>query len=79
MSLHGEVYERQLVWRHRLGQIFEWLCRLATWFSLGILAVLLLAIGRQAWGWLDAAGAELGPRATASAVQKGSSSCRLAT
>ena len=54
MSLHGDVYEHRLAWRHRLGQIFEWLCRLATWCSLGILAILLLAIGRQAWGWLDA-------------------------
>ena len=53
MSLQGEIYERRLVWRHRLGQAFEWLCRLATWCSLGILAILLLAIGQQAWGWFD--------------------------
>ncbi len=53
MSLHGDVYERRLVWRHRIGQGFEWLCRITTWLSLGILVVLLFAIARQAWGWLD--------------------------
>ena len=53
MSLHGPTYERRLVWRHRLGLIFEWSCRLITFAALGILAVLLLSIGRQAIGWLD--------------------------
>lgn len=53
MSLHGHVYERRLVWRHRLGQLFEWACRLATFLALGILVLLLLSIGRQAIGWLD--------------------------
>lgn len=53
MSLHGHLYERRLVWRHRMGLLFEWTCRLTTFASLGILAVLLLSIGRQAVGWLD--------------------------
>lgn len=53
MSLHGHIYERRLVWRHRVGLIFEWLCRLTTLFTLAILAVLLLSIGWQAIGWLD--------------------------
>lgn len=53
MSLHGHVYERRLVWRHRIGLIFEWICRITTFLSLGILAVLLLSIGKQAIGWLD--------------------------
>lgn len=52
MSLHGKIYERRLVWRHRIGLIFEWVCRIATFLSLGILAVLLFSIGRQAFGWL---------------------------
>ncbi len=53
MSLHGPVYERRLVWRHRVGFLFEWACRLTTFVSLGILALLLFSIGRQAVGWLD--------------------------
>lgn len=52
MSLHGPNYERRLVWRHRIGLLFEWMCRLTTFVSLGILAILLLAIGQQAFGWL---------------------------
>jgi phosphate transport system permease protein len=53
MSLQGHVYERRLVWRHRMGQFFEWVCRLTTCLSLGVLAVLLIAIGIKAWGWFD--------------------------
>ncbi len=44
MSLHGESYERRLVWRHRMGQGFEWLCRLATFGALAMLFVLLASI-----------------------------------
>lgn len=44
MSLHGETYERRLIWRHRMGQCFEWLCRLATIGALGMLMVLLVSI-----------------------------------
>lgn len=44
MSLHDETYERRLVWRHRIGQCFEWLCRLATMGALGMLIVLLGSI-----------------------------------
>lgn len=44
MSLHGEVYERRLIWRHRLGTWFEWVCRLATMTALGMLIVLLGSI-----------------------------------
>lgn len=44
MSLHGETYERRLVWRHRMGQAFEWLCRLATLSALAVLLVLLTSI-----------------------------------
>ncbi len=44
MSLHGETYEHRLVWRHRIGQGFEWLCRLATMSALAMLVVLLSSI-----------------------------------
>lgn len=44
MSLHGEVYERRLVWRHRMGKGFEWLCRLATLAALSTLVMLLGSI-----------------------------------
>lgn len=44
MSLHGDTYERRLIWRHRIGQGFEWLCRLATFGALGMLVVLLVFI-----------------------------------
>ena len=44
MSLHGETYERRLIWRHRIGQGFEWMCRLATFSALAMLVVLLGSI-----------------------------------
>jgi phosphate transport system permease protein len=53
VSLHGHTYERRLVWRHRIGELFEWLCRTTTFASLGILAILLVSIGVKAIGWLD--------------------------
>lgn len=53
MSLNGQIYERRLVWRHRIGWMFEWACRLTTILSLGILIVLLVSVGRLAIGWLD--------------------------
>ena len=42
MSLQGVLYERRLIWRHRMGQGFEWLCRLST---LAALAIVLLLLG----------------------------------
>ena len=53
MSLHGHIYERRLIWRHRLGLVFEWVCRITTFLSLGILALLLVSIGFQAIGVLN--------------------------
>jgi phosphate transport system permease protein len=44
MSLHGETYERRLIWRHRMGLAFEWLCRLATLGALGMLVLLLVSV-----------------------------------
>jgi phosphate transport system permease protein len=45
-------FARRLVWRHRLGHAFGWLCALATWSSLIFLGVLLAAVAYQAVGWL---------------------------
>jgi len=44
MRLRDETYERRLIWRHRIGQCFEWLCRLATMGALGMLVVLMGSI-----------------------------------
>ena len=44
MSLHRGGYEIRLVWRHRLGWAFEWICRLTTWSTMLLLFVLLGAI-----------------------------------
>ena len=44
MSLHGEVYQRRLIWRHRVGLGFEWLCRLVTLSALVFLLILLVSI-----------------------------------
>lgn len=44
MSLHGERYERRLIWRHRIGLAFEWLCCLATMSAIAILFILLGSI-----------------------------------
>jgi len=37
--------------RHRIGQIFEWLCCGSTWFGLVVLAVLLLTVTWKALNW----------------------------
>jgi phosphate transport system permease protein len=44
MTRRDDVYERRLVWRHRIGQAFEWLCRLATMGALAMLMVLMGSI-----------------------------------
>jgi phosphate transport system permease protein len=44
MSLQGDIYERRLIWRHRTGKAFEWLCRLATVGALAMLVILLGSI-----------------------------------
>lgn len=48
-----EDYARGLAGRHRLGWLFEWICRLATWGSVAMLVILVLAIFTQAWNWLS--------------------------
>ena len=40
----AKLYERRLIWRHRMGQGFEWLCRLATLSALCVLVVLLASV-----------------------------------
>jgi phosphate transport system permease protein len=49
---HDPAFAQRLVWRHRLGLVFEWCCALATWMSLVFLAVLLGAVAWQSAGWL---------------------------
>ena len=44
MKQRDDIYERRLIWRHRLGQCFEWLCRLATMGALLMLVVLMGSI-----------------------------------
>ena len=44
MKLGNDVYERRLIWRHRIGLCFEWLCRLATMGALAMLVVLMGSI-----------------------------------
>lgn len=50
---HDAAYRARLTWRHRSGLGFEWLCRLAAWGALGILILLLGAIGYRALGWVS--------------------------
>lgn len=50
---HDARFNQLLVWRHRIGSLFAWICRLATWSSLLFLLILLGAIVWQAWGWLS--------------------------
>ena len=35
------------------SRLFAWICRIATWSSVAVLAILLLAVTQKAWGWLD--------------------------
>ncbi|MEI8017662.1 MAG: phosphate ABC transporter permease PstA [Schlesneria sp.] len=44
MKLGDDIYERRLIWRHRIGLCFEWLCRLATMGALAMLVVLMGSI-----------------------------------
>lgn len=50
---HDPAYRDRLTRRHRSGLGFEWLCRLAAWGSLGILALFLGAICYRALGWVS--------------------------
>ena len=53
MNLSQEAYRSRLAQRYRVERAFEWLCRLAAWGSLGLLAFLLAAILYEAWGWVS--------------------------
>lgn len=53
MNRPADAYDSHLVWRHRLGWCFEWLCRLAAWGSLAVLVLFLAAIGYEAYGWVN--------------------------
>ena len=32
------AYQTRLATRHRFGRVFEWICRLSTWFGMFVLA-----------------------------------------
>ncbi|MCX7421391.1 MAG: phosphate ABC transporter permease PstA [Planctomycetia bacterium] len=51
MSVSGNLREPALAKRHRIGQLFEWLCCGSTWFGMVVLALLLLSIGWKAMAW----------------------------
>ena len=51
MSVSGNLREPALAKRHRIGQLFEWLCCGSTWFGMIVLALLLLSIGWKAMAW----------------------------
>jgi phosphate transport system permease protein len=53
VSLTTDQYASRLVWRHRLGFVFEWLCRLAAWGALALLVVFLASIAMKAYGWVS--------------------------
>lgn len=53
MTRHDDLFARSLLYRHRLGWLFAWFCWACTWVGLVFLALMLLGIGWQAWGWLD--------------------------
>lgn len=48
-----DVFARGLSNRHLKATLFGWVCSLATWFSLVMLAVLLLTVTWQAYGWVS--------------------------
>jgi phosphate transport system permease protein len=53
MSTPHDQFTRSLLQRHRQAAIFGWVCSLATWCSLVILAILLIAVTYRAAGWVS--------------------------
>lgn len=53
MSASPDTFTTSLRRRHRVSTAFAWLCRLATWSSLVILAILLFSVTWQAYGWVS--------------------------
>lgn len=52
MSTPHYEFASRLKQRHRVSALFGWLCSVATWFSLVVLVVLLLAVTSQSYGWV---------------------------
>ncbi|MFQ5732271.1 MAG: phosphate ABC transporter permease PstA [Planctomycetaceae bacterium] len=52
-SRQEEAYARELTRRHRKGRIFCATCFASTWLAVAVLAVLLIGVCVQAFGWLD--------------------------
>lgn len=46
-------YESRLSRRHRYGRVFAAVCLVSTWFGIAVLAVLLIGVFVQAFGWLN--------------------------
>ena len=51
MSDSSKLQTPALAQRHRIGQVFEWLCCGSTWFGLVVLAILLLTVTWKALTW----------------------------
>lgn len=46
-------FSTRLAARHRWSRLFTLVCGGSTWLGFGVLAVLLVAVLYQSWGWLD--------------------------
>ena len=53
MTHSDTQYQSRLAARHRMGRLFARLCMLSAAFGIGALAVMLVGIAWQAYGWLD--------------------------
>lgn len=53
MSTPHEQYNELLRRRNQMSGAFGWLCSLATWSSLVMLAILLVAVSWKAYGWFS--------------------------
>ena len=51
MSVQTKLHEPNLARRHRIGQVFEWVCCGSTWFGIVVLAVLLVSVVWKAVTW----------------------------
>lgn len=54
MSVPTKLHEPDLARRHRVGQLFEWLCCGSTWFGIVVLGVLLVSVFWKAMTWPEA-------------------------
>ena len=67
MSDSSKLQTPALAQRHRIGQVFEWLCCGSTWFGLVVLGILLLTVTWKALTWpAPEADSVRGPEVTSS-------------